>query len=705
MHVSATCALLVSSGVPLRAAVAADPLQTEPVAISVVAAVTAPDPARLGALILERFATGTPDAFNQVYSHPEGRQFVASATAGRRRRVPGHARVLSRRGDRAVLLLTGHVEYESPGTETLVARAFSGLYEARRGLEGWSLARHLPIDADSRIRRQDVRVEVRPGSGMHVVTRMAMRVDRAEGVAVRLNRGAVLRSVRVDGRPVDHLFSGGLLWARSSARGETIVELDYAIAPGPATSSTLAIGPEHGFVRDQEIWLPVLNYRTEADMAHISVEARVPAAHQMSVSVPQTETVHGGVRRVTGTTLLPAHGISIGYDTAWSPYDVAVGDARLRAFVGPEFTPSRTEVEAAFRWSYDQLTGRFGPPRAQYFAVSQRRSARWASWTLLTNNTIVGGTGGGPVWPQIGQYIGAGFGHEISHAWTTPTGPGRFLLMEGWATFAESYLVAAAHGAAAERAFWESYRNHYGRNGFEGSVGILTDYNNRGVAYSKGAWTLRMLRDRLGEATFLRGLRTYMDTEAGQPAGVPEFTAAMSRAAGFDVWPLLRPWIEEDVTPDLTGTVVGNRLRIVQAGPIFDLPVTVELTTSSGVVRRQVMIDAREEEFDISGAGQVTAVRLDPDRQLLMRRTLGETVVFQLQAPSTTRHVQLGGDFTQTPVDALFQNGTWRVTVPLTEGFYHWWWLVDGRRAATLPSGAPLAGTREVRALHALAAF
>ena len=93
--------------------------------------------------------------------------------------------------------------------------------------------------------------------------------------------------------------------------------------------------------------------------------------------------------------------------------------------------------------------------------------------------------------------------------------------MEGWATFVESYLVAAAHGAEAERAFWDSYRNHYERNGFEGGVGILTDYNNRGVAYSKGAWIFRMLRDRLGEATFLRGLRAYMDTPEGQPAGIP----------------------------------------------------------------------------------------------------------------------------------------------------------------------------------------
>ena len=395
-------ALLVTAGLPAAATSSAHPIHVGAATHSAVTAVTAPDPARLGALILERFATGTPDAFDKVYAHPEGRQLVASAAASGRRRVPGVARVLSRRGDRAVLLLTGHVEYGSPGTETLLARGFSGLYEARRGPEGWSLARHLPIDADSRIRRQDVRIDVRPGTGMHVVTRVGMSVDRAEGIAVRLNRSAVLTSVKVNGRPVEHLFSGGLLWVRSPATRHTTVELDYAIAPGPATSSTLAIGPEHGFVRDQEMWLPVLNYRTAADMAQFRVEAQIPAAHQLSVSVPQTESVRGGVRRVTGETLLPSHGISIGYDAAWSPYEISAGDARLRAFVAPDFTPSRRDVEAAFRWTYAQLTSQFGPPRMQYFAVSQRRSAPWTNWSLLTNNTIVGGTSGGPVRPQIG---------------------------------------------------------------------------------------------------------------------------------------------------------------------------------------------------------------------------------------------------------------------------------------------------------------
>lgn len=664
------------------------------------APVTASTPMQLGTLVLSRFATGAPEAFNEVYTYQAGRDLVASAVANNRRRVPGEARVLSQRGDRAVLLLTGHVEGASGGSETVLARGFSGLYEARQGPSGWSLTRSLPIDADSRLFRQDVRVIIKPGTGIDVVTRMTMGVSRAEGILVRLNRSAALKTVKVNDRPVEHSFSGGVLWLRSPARQNVRVELAYSIPPGPETSSTMAIGTEHGFIRDQEVWLPVLNYRSEADMADFHVVASIPAKYQLSLSVPQTDSVQNGVRKVTGETTMPSHGLSIGYDSAWTPKEVAIGDARLQMFTGPDFTPNQAEIESAFRWTYEQLTKHFGPPRTKYFAVSQRRSGKFAGWSLLTNNTIVAGTSGGPLRPRTGLHTGAGFGHETSHAWTRPTGPGRFLLMEGWATFAEAYLINAVHGPAAERAFWDSNRNNYDRSGYEGSVSILTDFNNGGVAYTKGPWIFRMLRDRLGEETFLRGLRDYMNIKDGQPAGTPEFAAAMSRAAGYDVAPILRPWLEEQVTPDLTATISENRLEVSQAGPVFDIPLTVEFVTATSTVRRQFHVNSRDEEFDISNVGQVTSVRLDPDRKLLMRRRFGEVVTFDVEAPANTQKVQLAGDFTSKPIDAVRENGSWRVSLPLTEGFYQWYWLVDGRRPASLPSLAPVMGSLEVRPIQ-----
>jgi hypothetical protein len=659
----------------------------------------AASPTELANLVLERFANGTPQSFNEVYPHEEGRRLLASAVADNRRRVPGDAKVLSEGGGRAVLLLTGHFDYGNPGGETILSRGFSGLYEAQRTPQGWRLTRHLPIDADSSIRRQDVTVDIRPGSGIDVKTRLNVRVDRAEGIAVRLNRSAALAAVRLDGRQARHSFSGGLLWVQSPAGRNRVLELTYSVPPGPASSNTLAIGTDHGFIRDQEIWLPILNYRTEADMADFLVVARIPARYQLSTSIPQQDTVRGGIRQVTGKSTIPTFGLSLGYDVAWTPSEITFGDTRLSIFAGPEFRPDHAQIKAAFRWTHDHLTRQFGPPQFNYFAISERRSAKMDHWNILTNNTIVAGTGGGALRPRSGIHAGFALGHEMAHAWTRGTGGGRFLLMEGWATFAESYLVGVVQGPDAEKAFWDTYRNRYELSGSEGAVGILTDYNNRGVAYTKGPWIFRMLRDRLGEAVFLRGLRSFMDLKSGpcRRSGVHNGDVPLSR---YDVWPILRPWIEEEVTPDLTARSEGGRLRIAQTGPVFDLPLTVELVTASGVFRRRYQINARESAFNIADVGPVTSVRLDPERKLLLRRPMGEMVTFDVEAPSAAQKVQIAGDFTSKPIDALLQNGSWRVTVPISEGFYHWHWLVDGKRPASFPSFAPVSGTREVRPLE-----
>jgi hypothetical protein len=280
--------------------------------------------------------------------------------------------------------------------------------------------------------------------------------------------------------------------------------------------------------------------------------------------------------------------------------------------------------------------------------------------------------------------------------------------MEGWATFAESYILAVAHGPAVERAFWAAQRNDYERLGFEGRVSILGDQNNEGVAYNKGAWVFRMLRDALGEAAFARGLRAYMATPPGQAAGLEEFAAALSRAAGRDVGPLLRPWLEEAVTPDVTARVVadarGRRVVLTQAGPVFELPaLEIALVTAAGdTARQQVRLITRETVLDVSDVGALTDVLVDPDHRLLLRRHRGEVARFEWHAPGAAR-VALAGDFAAAPAPAARdQEGIWRVEVPLTEGQYAWHWLVDGRRPLAAPSAVPPSGVRIVRPLRDL---
>ena len=330
----------------------------------------------------------------------------------------------------------------------------------------------------------------------------------------------------------------------------------------------------------------------------------------------------------------------------------------------------------------------------------QGRARGVGGWLYRSNDLIVAGVVGGPTSTR-GPRPRAYFGHEVSHGWTSPTGPATNFLMEGWATYAESLLLKDEFGAEVEGDFWESQRNNYFTGGFEGRNTILKDPNNSEVAYSKGSWILRMLRDFIGDAAFEKGMRDYMKIRPGQPAGLEEFTAAMSAASGRDIGLFLKPWVSEPIIPDVATRIENQRLILTQTGPQFELPLEIELITVKGSIRKTIHLLHKEESVDVSDLGAVTAVRIDPDHRLLIQRHQGEVVHLELNAPEAKK-VQVNGDFTSKPIDAKLVDGIWRVDLQLTEGRYFWYWIIDGK-IQTRADGTQAIEIRTVQPLQALA--
>src|SRR5262249_19827982 len=162
-----------------------------------------------------------------------------------------------------------------------------------------------------------------------------------------------------------------------------------------------------------------------------------------------------------------------------------------------------------------------------------------------------------------------------------------------------------------------------------------------------------------------RGMRDYMKIAPGQPAGLEEFTAAMTRAAGRDLAPFLKPWVSELEIPNFTARIEGRRLLLTQAGPVFELHLGVELTTASRKILKTIELKDKEQSLDISDSGSVTAIRVDPDHHLLIQRHLGQVLHLELRAPDA-KIVEISGDFTSRPVTATLTDGIWKVDLPLT---------------------------------------
>lgn len=691
----------------------------------------APTPDSLAGLVMARFASGTAAAFDSVYPDPLGRGELATAAQHDLHRAIGLRRVLWADATRAVLLLAGTIHagrgsgIATGSDETNRVRRFSGLYEARRTGGTWRITRQLPIDTLNRITAQTLHVALAPGRESTITDTLAVVIGSPYGLAMRLNTAARIARARLDGRPARFALGGGVLWiAAPRGTGARRLVLDYTIAderpdttkPAPDTL------PAYGALNNTDVWHPFFGYDSGNDLAQLSVTVTLPARYRLTTSVPQTDTVRDGVRIVHGESLHPQFLLALIYDRDWTPVRTRVGGLDFETFLSPDFHFATDTLAAIAGRVYRVLVPRFGQPQApsNYLAVVEERALGHSGFAVRMNNAVISGDRAmlldeptlGPSYP---------FAHEISHGWTmNATGYGANFLQEGWATYCESLMLGDVYGPDAEHAFWEKVRTSYTAGldragflgGFEGKQSILGNPDNGRIHYYKGSWIFHQLDEVLGDSTFDRAMRAYITRSGSGPDGYQEFIGDMSRAAGHDMTSFILPWLTSTYIPDVDARVEGHALIVTQSqpGPEFDLPLDVELTTAAGAVTRAVHLTARADTVDVGDVGPVSAVRVDPAHQFLLRRHWGDTVRFAIRAPNA-KTVELAGNFLAKPIPATRDGDTWTVTLAMPAGRYLWMWRIDGKtpsdEAAIAAAHTPndpdaVAGVRTVQPLHHL---
>lgn len=673
----------------------------------------APTPDSLARLVMARFAAGTPEAFDSVYPDPLGRDVVRAAVQQRSVRRADLYRVVWQGPDRAVLLLTGTVyparerprplDAAAGSDETNRVRRFSGFYEAVNTQGLWALTRQLPLDTMNAIRAQAIHATITPGQGLESVDTLTIDIGSPWGFAARFNNAARIAAMELDGRPVTYEFGGGVFWFAASPRRGARLVMRYALTESrlaTARDSSAASGPPaFGAYHNTDAWHPFFNYDSGNHFARLTATIRIPAEYRLTTSVPQTESIADGVRTVVARSLHPQFLLALAFDRDWQVRSTTIatsfGPVRVETFLTPDFRFTHDSLVTVTRRVYEVLATRFGEPQAptRYVALVANRALGRGGFSVRMNNLIVGGSGATRLDdPVLGpSYVVA---HEIAHGWTmNASGFAANMLQEGWAVFAEGAVLGVVYGKAVEDAFWERQRAGYMTGvdrsgfagGFEGRQSILGNPDNGRIHYFKGSWVLRSLEHAMGREAFDRGLRDYIALRLeAAPAGHLEFIAAMSKAAGRDMTPFILPWLEGKYIPDVGARVDGSRVIVTQNQPdvLFELPLDLTLTRLSGdTVRRRVRLVRRADTLNVADLGQVTGVRIDPDKRFLLRRHFGEVVRFELPASAApnAKSVEVAGTFASRPIPATRMGDAWVVEIPLSEGRYVWQWRVDGQ--------------------------
>ncbi len=236
--------------------------------------------------------------------------------------------------------------------------------------------------------------------------------------------------------------------------------------------------------------------------------------------------------------------------------------------------------------------------------------------------------------------------HEVAHQWfgnaVTEADWDDVWLSEGFATYFTLLFIEHAYGreefvaglrSSAERVFAQ-YDSDPDYRIVHDDLDDMSQVTT-GAIYQKGSWILHMLRERMGDEAFWRGIRAYYARYMNGNATTTDFRIAMEEASDLDLEPYFRQWLYRGGNPDFQGwweydpTSRALRIELNQvqtAGPTFRVP--LEFGLHFGDERVPSVIEAVEvterfHRFVIPVDAAPTDVTLDPGVKLLHRADFG----------------------------------------------------------------------------------
>jgi aminopeptidase N len=222
--------------------------------------------------------------------------------------------------------------------------------------------------------------------------------------------------------------------------------------------------------------------------------------------------------------------------------------------------------------------------------------------------------------------------HEIAHQWFGDSVSQNdwydLWLSEGFATYFAALYFERADGVSALRTMMAASKQTYLEAHVEAqpihdpSITELPKLLNR-LNYQKGAWVLHMLRGVIGDEAFFAGIREYYATYRDRNTSTAELRAIMERHANQPLEWFFRQWIYQPGHPVFDAKWRWDRGKLLldvkqtQSGAVFRTPLTVEVRDAAGARRERVVIDERDEHFEIDSESAPEDVVLDPDDWVL----------------------------------------------------------------------------------------
>jgi hypothetical protein len=329
-------------------------------------------------------------------------------------------------------------------------------------------------------------------------------------------------------------------------------------------------------------------------------------------------------------------------DVAYSLTRASLWDA-ARASVGDRNGDGRTDytrVDAIYRprarlWS---SAARYAQHSIRFLSQYTGLAYPWSHMTAVEGAGIIGGGMEYPMMTLIGDYTAAGdsalYGvvvHEFAHMWlpmTLSLDERRYSWFdEGTTTFNENQakrdFYPGTDPSAGDRASYISTA----KSRQEGEIMRRSDYHYPGPAYVVASYykpglVLEALRGVLGEETFNRAYREFMQRWAFKHPYPWDLWNTFENASGRDLdwfwrsW-YFETWVLDQAVESVAAEAGGTRIVIADRGEV-PMPVLLSIRLASGEqLRREIPVESwlgGGRTASITVPGQVTRVEIDPEK-------------------------------------------------------------------------------------------
>ncbi len=181
-------------------------------------------------------------------------------------------------------------------------------------------------------------------------------------------------------------------------------------------------------------------------------------------------------------------------------------------------------------------------------------------------------------------------------------------------------------------------------------------------SYPKGAWVVHMLRNRLGDDAFWKGIQRYATENKFHSVETVDLRRCLERTTGRDLERFFYDWLERAGNPDVAVTTEylpdaqQARLTIqqTQAGEPFEIPLKIVLTCAGAKepIVLEEMMAAKELKLVIPLPGLLERVDVDPDQAILTElketKPRGLWQAQLLEGPSVPSRLRAAQHFAQS---------------------------------------------------------